>query len=166
MSGSNSPIHVPYMLFQLLVLQEINLRRQILSFHELETIHLQGRETAESLLWIALLKISTNEGQTLLWVRNKSNSMTFLGCSCIQTFPAGNISICINKTRTFSHPIVMTSSPPTFRDHISTLHSPVSLAGGNDDLNRLILEPKSSGGYMRSTEVILNSIMIYNPLRP
>lgn len=37
-----------------------------MSFHELEAIHLQGRETAESLLWIALLKISTNEGQTLL----------------------------------------------------------------------------------------------------
>ena len=56
--------------------------------YKVEKLQLTRSRTEESLLWIALLEISTNKEQTvLLWVRNKSNSMTFLGCSCIQTFP-------------------------------------------------------------------------------
>lgn len=81
--------------------------------YKVEKLQLTRSRSAESLLWIALLEISTNEGQTLLWERNKSNSM----------FMHSNISICININRTFSHPLVMTSSPPTFRDQISTLQS-------------------------------------------
>lgn len=68
------------------------------------------------------------------------------------------------KNRKFSQPVATTSSTKTSK--IMTLNSSTFLTGGSYDPGQFLLQLDSSGSYMRSTGVNLNSIVIYNHLRP